>query len=134
MSQIATNQSSDGGTVESQWKDLFSIAGVSTLIMVALIPLQIIVYIIWQTPETAIESFILFQENKLYGLLALELPYLVSNVLSVPLYLALFVALRKGNQSVMTVATVLELIAIAAIFAMTSSSVPPCFLTSPRRR
>ncbi len=112
LTQMAVNKSSD-----SQWRDLYKIAGVSALIMVALIPLQIIVYILWQTPETAIESFKLFQVNKLYGLLALELPYLVSNGLSIPLFLALFVALNRANRSVIAIATVLGLISIAIVFA-----------------
>ena len=117
MSKLIINQIPASAAEDTQWKDLFSIAGVSTLIMVALIPLQIIVYITWQIPESAIESFTLFQDNKLYGLLALELPYLISNVLSIPLYLALFIALRRVNQSVMAIATVLGLIAIAIIFS-----------------
>lgn len=117
MSQLTMNQITEVETADSQWKDLYNIAGVAALIMVAMIPLQIIVYIIWQIPETASDSFMLFQDNKLYGLLALELPYLVSNVLSVPLYLALFIALRRVNQSVMAIATVLGLIAIGIVFA-----------------
>ena len=117
MSQLKPNQVADAETVDSRWKDLYKIAGVAALIMVVFIPIQIIVYIGWPIPDTAIDSFTLFQNNKLLGLLALELTYVVSNVLSVPLFLALYIALRRASESYMAIATALGLVAIPAIFA-----------------
>lgn len=117
MSPTTINPETSIGNDDSRWTALFTIAGVSALLAVTLIPLQIIVYAIWGIPETAIESFTHFQTNKLIGLLVLELLYLVSNILSVPIYLAFYVALRRENESVMAIATVLGLIAIAVVFA-----------------
>lgn len=105
-----------GETEISQWKALYTISGICALIMVALIPLQIIVYLIWRIPETAIESFLLFQENKLYGLLSLELLYLISNVLSLPLFPAMYTVLKTVNKPVMAIATILGLISAGLIF------------------
>lgn len=117
MSQKTINQVTSTANDDSRWRTLYKIAGVSALIAVALIPLQIIVYAIWGIPKTAIESFTQFQTNKLIGLLVLELPYIVSNILSVPIYLGFYVALRRENESVMAIATALGLIAIAIVFA-----------------
>jgi FlaA1/EpsC-like NDP-sugar epimerase len=117
MSNWTKNKFNEIEPGESQWKDLYKIAGVAALLMVALIPLQIIAYTLWGTPETASECFALFQESKLYGLLTLELPYLVSNILSVPLYIALFIALRRVNRSIVAIAAVLGLISAGIIFA-----------------
>jgi hypothetical protein len=117
MSQYEPTQVPENKISDSQWKDLYKIAAISALSRVALIPLQIVVYILWQIPETANESFRLFQENKLYGLLSLELLYLVSNVLCVSVYLAFFVVLHRINRSIMAIATVLGFISIAIIFA-----------------
>ena len=117
MSPTTLKQETSIGNDDSRWTTLYKIAGVSALLAVALIPLQIIVYAIWGIPETAIESFTHFQTNKLIGLLVLEFPYLVSNILSILIYLAFYIALRRENESVMAIATVLGLIAIAVVFA-----------------
>lgn len=117
MSLSKPKQVTDAETAGSRWKDLYKIAGVVTLIMIVFIPIQIVIYILWPIPDTAIDSFTLFQTNKLLGLLSLELTYIISNILSVPLYLALYVALRRVNESLMAIATAFGFIAIAVIFA-----------------
>lgn len=115
MSHPTPNQIAEQNISNSRWVDLYKIAGVATLIMILLIPLQIIIYMLWPTPETALESFTLLQQNKLAGLLSLELTYIISNALAIPLYLALYVALRRVNPSLMAVATAAGLIAVAVV-------------------
>jgi hypothetical protein len=117
MSQLKLNQVTDAETADSHWHWLYKIGGAAAVIMVVFIPIQIIVYIFWPIPETAIDSFTLFQNNKLIGLLSLELTYIVSNVLAIPLYLALYIALKRASESFMAIATALGLVAIPAIFA-----------------
>lgn len=116
MSQTNPNQFPVTDESASPWADLYKIAGVATLIMILLIPIQIVIYSVWPTPETALESFTLLQGNKLAGLLSLELTYIISNILSIPVYLAFYVALRRFNQSLMAVATAAGLIAIPLVF------------------
>jgi hypothetical protein len=112
-----TNNQRTSTEDDANWSTLYVIAGVAALLAVALIPLQIIVYAVWGIPETAIECFTLFQVSKLIGLLVLELPYLISNILSIPIFLALYVALRYGNESFMAMATAMGLISIAIVFS-----------------
>jgi len=109
------NQISEPNLPESRWVDLYKIAGVVTLIMILLIPIQIIIYMLWPTPETALESFTLLQQNKLAGLLSLELTYIISNALAIPLYLAFYTALRRVNPSLMAIATAAGLLAVAVV-------------------
>jgi hypothetical protein len=106
---------------DASWGTLYKIAGASALLAVALIPLQIIVYAIWGIPETAVECFALFKVNKLVGLLALELPYLISNILSIPIFPAFYVTLSRGSESIMAIATTMGLISIAIVFAARST-------------
>ena len=116
MSTTILNQTTAADESTSCWTDLYKLAGAATLIMVLLIPIQIVIYSLWPTPETAMESFALLQANKLAGLLSLELTYILSNMLSIPVYLAFYVALRRVNQTLMAVATAAGLIAIALTF------------------
>jgi hypothetical protein len=81
---------------------------------------QIIVYGIWGITETAI-GWTLFQANKLVGLLALELPYLLSDILSIPIFPAFYVTHKRENESVIAIATVSGLISISIVFSARST-------------
>ena len=37
----------------SRWKDLYNIAAAATVIMILLIPLQIVIYMLWPTPQVS---------------------------------------------------------------------------------
>jgi hypothetical protein len=103
----------------AEWKPLYRVGGAAALITAVLIPLQIVVFVVWAPPldGTASEWFGLFQDNRLRGLLSLDLLLMVDYVLLVPIVLALYVALRRAGESFMTVATALYFVAIAAYFA-----------------
>jgi hypothetical protein len=88
--------------------------------MVALILVQIIVYVAWPPPAfdgPVLPWFELLQDNRLLGLLSLDLLYLVDTALLVVMYLALYVALRRTSESAMLVGTVLGLVGVAAYYA-----------------
>ena len=116
MSQLELNQVPDAETADSRWNWLYKIGGVAALFSVVLIPITIIVYIAWPLPSTAIDSFTLFRDNRLAGLMSLDLGYLVSVVLSIPIFLALYVALRRASESFMAIATALYFVGIVALF------------------
>ena len=115
MSQL--KQVNDIDTADSRWNWLYKVAGVSALITSVLIVVQMIVFIIWPPPSTAIDYFKLFQANALQGFLALDLLYVIDNVLLIPILLALYVALRKTNKSFMLIGTALGFVGIVALFA-----------------
>jgi hypothetical protein len=66
MSQARTN---------TNWKLLYRVGGVAALITAVLIPIQIVVFVAWPPPLEGPASawFTLLQENRLFGLLGLDL-------------------------------------------------------------
>jgi hypothetical protein len=115
MSQL--KQVTDTDTTDSRWNWLYKVASIAALITAVLIMVQMIVFILWPPPSTAIDYFNLFQDNALLGLLALDLLYVIDNVLLIPILLALYVALRKTNESFMIIGAALGFVGIAALFA-----------------
>src|SRR5215211_6463392 len=106
------------GEANTTWNSLYKIGGAAALFGVAIIPIQLIVFIAWGQPETALGWFNLFEDNKLAGLLAFELLLIVRTALGIATTLALYVALRRVNESLMAVAVALGLVeAVAFIVA-----------------
>jgi hypothetical protein len=104
--------------VDARWSWLYKIGGAAALFSVAIIPIQLIIFIVWGQPETAIGWFNLFQDNKLAGLLAFELLFVANSVVGIATALALYVALRRVNESLIAIATVLAVVeAVAFIVA-----------------
>jgi hypothetical protein len=58
---------------DSAWKPLYRIGAVAALIMVVFIVIEIPIYLAWPPPSTVIGYFTLFQNNRLLGLLNLDL-------------------------------------------------------------
>ena len=116
MSQLELSQVTDAETPDSRWKSLYKIGGAAALIMVMIIPLQVIVFTVSPPPTTVIGWFTLFQTNKLLGLLSFELLFIVYGALSIPLSLALYIALRRTNQSFTAIYLALSLVGVAALF------------------
>ena len=114
MSQLKQNPLTDVETADSRWKWLYRVAGVASLISLVIIPIQVIIFIVSPPPSTAIGWFSLFQNNKLLGLLTFELLIVVSNALAIPMYLAFYVALRRGSESFMAIAMVIGLVGLSS--------------------
>lgn len=70
------NQVTDAS--DSAWKSLYRVGAVASLIIVALFPIQIIAFAMGPLPTTTIGWFTLLQNNKLLGLLDLDLLYLAN--------------------------------------------------------
>jgi len=84
---------------------------------VAIVPLQMVVIVAWGQPDTALGWFDLFGRNELARLLSFELLFVINAVLGVGTTLALYVALRRVNESLMTVALALGLLEAVAFVA-----------------
>jgi len=104
-------------TADSAWKSLYRVGGTAALIMAVFIPIQFIIFMVWPPPSTVIGWFTLFQNNRLLGLLDMDLLLIVDQVLMVLVLLALYTALRRASQSLMAIALTLGLVGIAAYFA-----------------
>lgn len=103
--------------MNKQWQLLYRIGAWLGVIAVVLIPISIAVFVIWPPPETVGGHFARFQENWLLGLLGIDLIYLVTNLLMLPLVLVLYLVLRSVNGSLMLLGTILVLIGTIALVA-----------------
>ncbi len=111
------NQVTDAEPTDSLWSSLYTIGGAAALFGVAMIPVQLFVFITWPPPDTALGWFALFQSNKLAGLLAFEGLFVVNAVFGIATTLALYVALRRFNESWMAIALGLGLLEAVAFIA-----------------
>jgi hypothetical protein len=104
---------------DTDWVASYTIAGWAATLMLATIPAAVVAYLVWPPPfgEPASEWFAVFQDNWLRGLLGLDLLFLTSNLLMAPIYLALYVALRRLDESLMAIALALGLVSLAAYFS-----------------
>lgn len=115
------NQIANFDTTDSSWKSLYKVGGAAALIMALFIPIQIIVFIVWPPPNTVMGWFTLIQNNKLIGLLDMDLLLIVDQVLLALIMVALYVSLKGTNRSFMTMALMLGLVGVATYFASTSA-------------
>ncbi|MBN2046370.1 MAG: hypothetical protein JW750_00905 [Anaerolineaceae bacterium] len=110
------DQEMGGAAYERHLKGLYRIGGISALVMLALMVVQSVVFIIYPPPETMEEIFALFERNWLVGLLDFDLLYVIDNMLLIPIYFALFMAIRRTNLPMALFGLLLGLVGVAAYF------------------
>ena len=108
-------------TTDSNWQGLYTVAGVAALIIAVFIPIQLFVFFKWPPPDTVIGWFTLFRNNWLIGLLDMDLLLIVDTILFIPIFLALYVVLRRTSESYMAIALAAGLIGIASYLASTAA-------------
>jgi FlaA1/EpsC-like NDP-sugar epimerase len=102
---------------DSQWQTLYRLGSIAAALAVILIPIAIFVFIAWPPPTTVVGWFTLFQNNRLVALIDFDLLIVVSNVLSILILLALYVALKHTDESLMAIALVLGLVGVTTYIA-----------------
>jgi hypothetical protein len=102
-------------TIKSGWHWLYKVGAAAALFSVLIIPIQLIVFSSVPEPTTAVGWFTLFQDNKFVGLLSFEILFVVNAVFGVATTLALYVALRRANQSAMAIALAFGLVGTVCI-------------------
>jgi len=105
----------EGGAAETRWDWLYRIGGAAALLSVAIVPVQIAVFVLLPPPSTAAGWFALFQNNAFAGLLAFEILFVADAVIGIPTLLALYAALRRSGESFMAIALALGLVASTAL-------------------
>lgn len=100
-----------------QWRGLVLTGAWAALASVAMIVLQIAIYVIWPPPDTTEGFFELLLTNPAYGLVTLDVLYVVSNLLAYLVYLALAVVLWRVSRSAVAVALALGVLGMAAYMA-----------------
>ncbi len=102
-----------------QWKPLYLAGAIAPLIALATYVIEVIGVILVGDPypTSSLEWFTLFADNKLLGLLALNVFDVVSIALLGIMFLALYMALRRGNESIGLIAAFFALLGIAVFVA-----------------
>jgi hypothetical protein len=103
------------------WQTLQRVGGVSAIIILALMSIQMVVFLNWPPPDTVVGWFLLFQNNPLVGLIDMDLLLIVDYVLMLMVFLALWAYLRRAHESLMAIALVLQVVATATYFASTAA-------------
>jgi hypothetical protein len=112
-------EASNVGATTPAWKTLYKLGAVAALLMVAIIIVQMIVFMAAPPPleGAALDWFTLFQKNKLIGLINFELLMLIYTILSIPIVLSLYHALRQTHQAYTALYVTLSIIGVVSFIA-----------------
>lgn len=113
MSQLKLNQVPDAETADSRWKGLYKIGGVAALISVVIIPISIVAYFVW--PPFPDDILVVIQEDRLAGLMSLDFLYLLGNFFAIPLFLVLYVTLKRVSESFSAIALALGFVGLLSL-------------------
>lgn len=98
------------------WNKLCKAGGVSAFLIVAIIPIQLVLFTLFPPPDTTMGFLELFSTNWIIGLLSLDFLYYINNGLLIVVYLGLFAALRNVDVALMLVALSVGFIGIAVYY------------------
>ena len=118
MSQLPPNNTPNTEIADSRWKDLYRIGGIASLLLAGLVAFAVIAYFIWPyTPGFASteDIFVALRTDRLGALFSLDVMMLVTAPIDILLFTALYVALKRVNESYALMALVLGLMAIALL-------------------
>jgi len=101
----------------STFGTLYRLTAATLVAGLAIMPVQIVVFLASPPPCDVAGYFDLLQARPLLGLLNLDLLYMLSNLLLVPLYLAFYVTLRRSGESLIPLALVVGLLGLAIYFS-----------------
>jgi len=89
---------------EKQWNDIYTLGGIATFLALTGISLDVVIGNInggdlTTLPQTAIDRFAQFHENKFQGLYHLDLANIIIQLILIPVYFALFAVHRNINKA-----------------------------------
>ena len=100
----------------ANWSPLFKLSYKLIYLMLALIPVQILIFVLSPPPETVLGFFELFQEHWPLGLLSLDFLYIVNNVILMFIYAALSIKLYASQPLYAFLGLMIGLVGISAYF------------------
>jgi hypothetical protein len=106
---------------DSRWQWLYRLGGIAALLTAIFIPFQVVIFMAWPPPSTALGYFTLAQSNPLAVLLDLDLLLLIDQIMGIFILLALYITLRRTSEAWMAAALALGLIATGAYITSNTS-------------
>lgn len=113
---------------EAQWNGIYILGGISTIIALIGIVLDVVVGSstggnLSALPQTAVDRFAQFQVNPFLGLYNLDLLNIVNQIFLIPTYFALYAIQRKTNPAFSLLALVIFLVG-TTVFVTTNTALP----------
>lgn len=113
---------------DSQWKSIYLLGGVAAVLSLLAVIADIVIGSslgsnLAELPQTAVERFAQFQQSPWLGLYNLDLLNTANQLISIPVYFALYAAHRKTNPSYSLLALIIFLIG-TTIFAANNVALP----------
>jgi len=105
-------------TFDPRYKAFYRLGGISSIVIALSIAFAIAAYFIWpyKGNTTSIEAiFTLLQTDRLGGLISLDISMLLIAPINILMFLAVYAALRRVDESIALIAVVLALIAVALV-------------------
>lgn len=117
MSELAQPDVFDLHVAEPEWKDLYRIGGIASLVAVVLQIVGIVAFFVWPYQASfASDGSVFATIREASGaLMALDVVLFADVVFALPLFLALYLALRRVNRSYALIALAFGLIAVVSI-------------------
>lgn len=117
-----TNQVINTETADSTYQNLYKVGGVAALVVAMLILGEVVVLAIYPPPNTISDWFMLFQSNSVIGFLDFWGLEVLMYLMFIMTFLALYMALRKTNPSLMVIAMTFALLGIGVFLATNNPS------------
>lgn len=102
---------------QAEWSWLYRTAGAAALLCVAFLPIQIAVFVVNPPPASVPGWFQLLHLHPLIGLLDLDLLLMVDQVLTILVFLGLYMALRRAGRSFLLIGVALGLLSAVLFIA-----------------
>lgn len=99
------------------WRLIYRLALIAAFASIAIIPLQMSIFIIWPLPTNVLQWFELYEQNWLLGILSLDLLLIVQNTLILLVYLSFVVILWPVNRALMLIASAFAFIGLSLYFS-----------------
>ena len=105
-------------TIDSRYQTFYRLGGIASVVIALSIVFAIAAYFIWpyKGNTTSIEAiFTLLQTDRLGGLISLDISMLLIAPINILMFLAIYAALRRVDESIALIALVLALIAVVLV-------------------
>lgn len=99
------------------WRLIYRLAAIAAFASIAIIPIQIAVFILWPLPTDILAWFTRYQQNWLLGLVGLDILIIVQLTLMIPLYLGFIITLWHKNRAVILLASAYGFVGIGLYFS-----------------
>ena len=102
--------------LHTEWRALYRWGARAALAVLALMPVQIVVYTLWPPPVTVAEWFALFNRSAVIGLISMDLLLGVDYLLMALFFLALWACVSDVSPAVASVALLAEMLGVSIYF------------------